>query len=462
MFYSMKKIVIAKMPVKNKDSLVTVCYEDGRPVEFFVRPEAGELSEGSIFTGTVEKVDERLGAAFVRIGKDTSGYLPLKKAKNIIFAGHARENGLKPNDRILVMVEKAAVKTKHCVLTTDLAVSGKYLVLHSDPEGRITCSRKLAKEEAKRLSGMISEMFSETTPEVTSETIPDVTFKVVPEKISKMNSEKTSGVEKVSGVEKISGAEEVSGEKKASGMKKAAGAEKAYGVTVRTLAAEAEKSVIRAEYESLKKIMDRVTRFGVSRPGGTCLYAGNTPEADMLKRIPDEELSEAVTDSEEVFESLTGEVCPMLDIDPARVRLYREPSPDLYKLYNFSTLLARITSEKVNLKSGGTLNIESTEAFVVIDVNSANSTKKYKNAESFLPLNLEAADEIAAQIRLRQLSGIILIDFVNMRSAEEEKKLIAHFKALAAMDPVRTNVVDITPLGIMEVTREKRYRSIDG
>ena len=394
----MKKIVIARIPIKNKNALTAVYYEDGRPVECFVRPETGELSEGSIFTGIVEKTDARLDAAFVRIGKDVTGYLPLRKAKNILFAGPSRKDGLKPNDRILVQVEKAAVKTKHCVLTTDISVSGKYIVLHSVPGGKIFYSKKLPKDEVRRLAGIMTGIISEH--------------------------------------------------------------EKAPCVTVRTLAADAGGEKIKSEYENLKKIVERITGYGIYRPAGTCLYSGSTPEADMLKRVSDDELEEAVTDSEDVYSELTEELCPLLDISPSKIRLYRDPMIDLYKLYNLSTLLSRLTSEKVNLKSGASLNIETTEAFVVIDVNSANSTKKYKNSTSFLPLNLEAADEIASQIRLRQLSGIILIDFINMDSMEEEKKLAEHFKKLTARDPVKTSFVDITKLGIMEVTREKRYRNI--
>lgn len=404
----MKKIVAAKMPVRNREALVTVLYEDGRPLECFVRGEHQESPEGSIYTGLVEKVDRRLSAAFVRIGKDMSGYLPLEKARNAIICGRrgaaaedAKKQGsdalqIKPQDEILVMVEKAAVKTKHCVLTCELSVSGKYLVVYSSKAGKAGFSRKLSKAERSSLKDELADLRNRQT----------------------------------------------------------------FDLTFRTCCANADPGKITAEYEHLEAVMERIVRFGPARPYGTCLYSGSRIEEKMLKKLDADDLQELVTDSPDLCRSLREEICPALSVPAERIRLYSDPMIDLYKLYNFSTLIDRITSEKIMLHSGITLNIEMTEAFTVIDVNSAGSTEKYRKAASFLPLNKEAAEGIAEQIRLRQLSGIILIDFISMESKEEEEELIRFFRDLTSNDPVRTSVVDITKLGIMEVTREKRYRNI--
>ncbi len=383
------------MPFKEREAFVTVLYEDGRPIECFVRSGKNSVEEGSVYIGLVEKVDEQLGAAFVRIGDNgRTGYLPLSKSKNIIFCGAKKDGVIKPMDRIIVMVEKAAVKTKHCVLTGDLSISGKYLVVFAHNDKKIGFSAKLSKEQKKKLRESAGEMIREE-----------------------------------------------------------------YGVMFRTLCGNADTESIRREYERLCGIMERIVKYGVSRPHGTCLYRNGAPEEDMIKRTVDTELDEIVTDIRELYDGLL-EKCSLYDMPADRLRFYDDSMIDLYKLYNFSTLISRITDPVVNLKSGASLKIETTEAFVVIDVNSANSSKKYRNAASFLPVNLEAADEIASQIRLRQLSGIILIDFINMKSREDEKVLEDHFKELIRKDHVHTAFIDITRLGIMEVTRQKKYMNI--
>ncbi len=132
----------------------------------------------------------------------------------------------------------------------------------------------------------------------------------------------------------------------------------------------------------------------------------------------------------------------------------------LYNLYDFSAVIKRSTEEKVWLKSGGMLIIQQTEAFACIDVNSAKSGKWRKDEGGVLDFNMKAAEEAFRQIRLRQLSGIILIDFINMKSKQEKDRLIEYCSHLAGKDPVYTNVIDITQLGIMQITRKKTHKNI--
>ena len=132
----------------------------------------------------------------------------------------------------------------------------------------------------------------------------------------------------------------------------------------------------------------------------------------------------------------------------------------LYRLYNFSTIIDRALDKKVMMKSGAYLVIEQTEAFVSIDVNSGKKVNKKKDDEYIYKINLEAAGEAARQIRLRQLSGTILIDFINMKKSIFKEKLIETMKEHVKYDPVSTEVIDMTALGIMELTRKKRGRSL--
>ena len=117
-------------------------------------------------------------------------------------------------------------------------------------------------------------------------------------------------------------------------------------------------------------------------------------------------------------------------------------------------------SRRIWLKSGAYLIMDITEALTVFDVNSGKYELKKASTEAFYQINLEAAREIALQIRLRNLSGIILVDFINMEDTSYEEKLLEYMKQLIRKDKITTNVIDITPLGLMEITRKKVNKTL--
>ena len=117
--------------------------------------------------------------------------------------------------------------------------------------------------------------------------------------------------------------------------------------------------------------------------------------------------------------------------------------------------MEEIRHEKVWLKSGGFLVIQQTEAFVSIDVNSGKFTGRKKMQETYRKINLEAAGEIARQLQLRNLSGLILIDFINMENPDHQDELFHVLQKHLRRDPVKAKAVDITPLHILEMTRKK-------
>ena len=141
------------------------------------------------------------------------------------------------------------------------------------------------------------------------------------------------------------------------------------------------------------------------------------------------------------------------DIDKMCIR-------DSGKLYSTQTAIEKALREKVWLKNGGYLVIQPTEALTVIDVNSGKNAGKGKNEEGIMKIDLEAAREAAKQIRLRNLSGIIIIDFINLESEENVSRLMREFRMLLAKDPIQTTLVDITPLNLVEVTRKKVHRPL--
>ncbi|MBQ1311364.1 MAG: ribonuclease E/G, partial [Blautia sp.] len=132
----------------------------------------------------------------------------------------------------------------------------------------------------------------------------------------------------------------------------------------------------------------------------------------------------------------------------------------LWKLYSLGSALAEALNRKVWLPSGGFLVIEQTEAFAAIDVNTGKCLTGKNPEETFRRINLEAAREIARQLRLRNLSGMILIDFINMKDPSWEEELFQAFSGYLYRDPVKCKAVDITALHILEMTRRKVRRSL--
>ena len=159
-----------------------------------------------------------------------------------------------------------------------------------------------------------------------------------------------------------------------------------------------------------------------------------------------------LTDQDDLYEDITTYCKAQNVLDLSLVHKYNDNMVSLSVLYSVSARLEEVTSKLVWLKSGANILIEETNAFTVIDINSAKNEKGKDN--SYLEINKEAAKEIFRQMNLRNISGIILIDFINM-DADNTKELLAELKELSKTQKNYTKVVDITPLGIAEITRKK-------
>lgn len=222
-------------------------------------------------------------------------------------------------------------------------------------------------------------------------------------------------------------------------------------VQVETESHEDKQAVLncRLKIPENRTLLEEIREKGIHRPYGTCLYRFPDPWKYLLKKYGAKSFSRIVTDIPEVYEDLGGSA-----------DLYEDPMLRLYKLYEFGALLDKLNSRYVWLKNGGSLIIEQTAAFVCIDVNSAKASGKKEREDHLLSVNLEAAEEAFGQIRLRQLSGTILIDFITMKDEEHKQALMERCRELAAEDPVFTDVIDLTALGILEVTRHKVKRSL--
>jgi len=228
-----------------------------------------------------------------------------------------------------------------------------------------------------------------------------------------------------------------------------------YAVVIRTGAEQlSDYKILKAELTTLISTMDDILLKAKTRTCFSLIYQGVPSYIEYLHHIADSVYEEVVTDIPTVYETLQVSYKGNMPI-----RLYIDTFP-LSKLYSIESKMEELFSVKVNLKSGANLIIEYTEAMTVIDVNTAKCITKKDKDSVIYKINTEAAQEIARQLKLRNLSGIIIVDFINMESEEYQAELIQELKKLLKPDPVPCNFVDITALGLVEITRKKVKRPI--
>lgn len=233
-----------------------------------------------------------------------------------------------------------------------------------------------------------------------------------------------------------------------------------FGMILRTNAKNATEEELDAEYEYLKEIHDKVVNYGVHKAVFSLLMQDEAPYIKQLRNIRQDEMEEIITDDNEIYEQAYEFLKTHQPRNLDKLRFYEDASYSLWKLYGLETVLDDATRTRVWLKSGGYLVIEPTEALTVIDVN----TGKYdgnKNAEAtFVKINQEAAVEAARQLRLRNISGIIIIDFIDMKNEADKLDVLSVLNSELKKDPVKATLVDMTKLNLAEVTRKKVKKSL--
>lgn len=233
-----------------------------------------------------------------------------------------------------------------------------------------------------------------------------------------------------------------------------------FGVIVRTNAARASKEVLEEEFERLSKSCHRVLTMGKHQSCFSQVYQEPPAYAAAIRNIHKEQLLEIVTDDWKIYETLSLYLSEYQPEDQEKLHFYQEERPSLNRLYGITTAFKSALQERVWLKSGAYLVIQPTEALTVIDVNTGKYDGHKKIRDTFLRINMEAAGEIARQLRLRNLSGIIVVDFIDMEEDEDRKKLMEFLDNEIKKDPIKTVLVDMTPLGLVELTRKKVRKTL--
>lgn len=219
------------------------------------------------------------------------------------------------------------------------------------------------------------------------------------------------------------------------------------GLLVRSSAAERTKEELQKQAESLLRESWKKLELWKHRKCFSCLWSAEEQYLSYLYGLSSGSYQEIVTDLPEVKE--------MLEEKGFSIRFYQDALLPLARLYSVMEQISDACRERVWMKSGAYLVIQVTEALAVIDVNTGKNVAKKSKAETLLKVNLEAAREAADQMRLRNLSGIILIDFIDMHDKEAEEKLLAYMKEVVKEDPNRVQIFGFTQLRLMEITRKK-------
>ena len=233
-----------------------------------------------------------------------------------------------------------------------------------------------------------------------------------------------------------------------------------FGIIIRTNAAGTDAAELQEELSRLSALCQRTVETGKHQTCFSLVYREPPSYAARLRSLPKDRLLRILTDDAKLYEELNSYLQEHQPEDREKLVLYEQAAPSLSSVYGLSRALEEALRERVWLKSGGYLVIQPTEALTVIDVNTGKFQGHKKQQDTFRKINREAAAEIARQLRLRNLSGIIIADFIDMEAKEAREELMEYLGAELKKDPVKTTLVDMTALGLVEMTRQKRQKSL--
>lgn len=377
---------------------------DSEITELQFEPLAGESILGNMYVGRVENVVKNLNAAFVSYAKGEIAYLPLEEAQSPFFTETSGAGGgapgskklpVKQGDNIVIQIVNDAIKTKQ------------------------------PKATARFLN------FTGRYAVVTyGKTGLGISSKITDKNLRKLYTEEFSGY-----------------------------LTEEYGVLIRTNAQNVDLAEVHSELKALINEADNLKSTSGSRIHHTLLRFEEKSYITELRNINLTEISEIITDDDGIYKELQDYIkrCGFNSLN----NIITLKEPDYIKnIYGLETVIKHALQEKVWLKCGGYLVIQPTEALTVIDVNSGKFViKKNDVNEAAKRVNYEACDMIAKQLKLRNLSGIIIVDFIDME-AEERQSLLKYLRSKVEADRVKTVVVDVTRLYLVEITRKKIRKPI--
>ena len=401
---SIKLLINAEEPEECRVALL----ENGKLESFHIETISLQKNKGNIYKGKIVSIEENLQAAFVDFGTGKNGFLAFSEihpeyySEDVSPDTHWKDlkikKALKEGQELLVEVVKEVTGSKGANLTTYLSLPGRYVVLMPGSDSH-GISRQIDKpEERDKLREMLASC-----------SIPE-------------------GV----------------------------------GYIIRTASKEATKTALTQDVRFQVKLWKEIKNRGQELPAPALIYKEQDIVDRFLRDHFSPEIGEILIDDPDAHR----QVMNFLDLLPAAqkkktsVKLHKGPRP-LLNSYNIEEQIEQIYKPTVKLPSGGSIVISPTEALVAIDVNSG-STRKDKNFEETIFLaNMEAAEELARQLRLRDLGGLIVVDFIDMRSMAHTREVEKKVKASMKRDKAKVDFTRISKFGLMQISRQRMGASVE-
>lgn len=393
----MREIVVSIDSNKNK---MIALVENGKLVEKYDEAKDKKRLEGNIYIGKVENVLMGMQAAFVDIGEEKNTFIHIRDIiprasnetgnKNEKLSKHDIKNYIRPGMPILVQVKRDSTNRKGARISTNISFSGRFVVLMPNTDF-ITISHKIEDQnEQERLKQIVKN------------NLP-----------------------------------------------------KGYGAIIRTSAHKKNEQVIKKDIEKLIKELNNIHKKfeEVDRKNfePQLLYKNQGIVSKILIDIIDQDIEKIWTDDEEEYAKITEIVKDTDNQDKVKVEFKKE---NLLTMYDLDDQIEETTNRKIWLKCGGFITIDKTEALTAIDVNSGKYVGNKDLEQTIFTVNKEATVEIAKQIRLRDIGGIIIIDYIDMEKQESKDKITEILNENLKKDRSKTQVIGFTPLNLLEMTRK--------
>ncbi len=405
-----KLLINAEEPEECRIALV----ENGRLESFHVSTIVRERTKNNIYKGRIVSVEANLQAAFVDIGTGRNGFLPFsdihpeyyrqdvsEQCRQLIAQQQWKklkiEDVIKRGQEVLVQVVKEVTGNKGANMTTYLSLPGRCLVLMPGSDSA-GISRKITGEERRSQLREIMSSFS------------------IPEGI---------------------------------------------GYIVRTASAEITKSALRQDLRYLLRLWNEIKKRGQTVKAPALIYADQDTVRRFFRDHFDPNIQEILVDTQELYD----QVVEFVGLLPAKqrkisIRLHRGAKP-IFNQYNIEEQIESIYQPQVSLPSGGSIVINPTEALVAIDVNSGRTSRNGDFEETIFLANMEAAVELARQLRLRDLGGLIVVDFIDMRNKKHIREVEKQVKAAMKRDKAKVDISRISRFGLMQISRQKMGSPIE-
>lgn len=393
------KIIITELNGKEVSLL-----KSGKQIKRIHCCSSGNISVGTVLIGSVVRFIPSIHAAFIDVGGKAEYYLPVddRYDDKIYLCDRDFDGTLRPGELVMAQVATESTRQKQPGLSSCISLQGYFCVVNSDATG-LCVSHKLSRKVQHEWdrNDVLRKLAQRYQIIIRTNSVAD------PEEDS------------------ISELETVKVEQEASGL--------------------CDK-------------MDYIFAHYKQRTKGTRLFEPVSEMRTFISNIPAYSYSEIVTDQKDIYDNLVkAHDNGMLPKD-IETRFYEDESYPISSMYSLDSMIHALLEKKVWLKSGSFLYIEQTEALCAIDVNTGKNITGKNKEDTVFRTNMEAADAIAVQLTARNISGMILVDFINMQEQSHIDALMARMKELLTKDCVEAKCIDFTKLGLMEITREKRYK----